>query len=253
MRYLNTIWIVAIFLLLFHAPLRGQKDAPAPISVEALLEQANTSYSRGAYEESIPIYLAVIERVGHSPAIHFNLGSAYARINDYGRAILHFQRARVLDPADGEILANLNHVYDLARLRPPERSALHIFSEFLHPDLWAWLGVTGFWACVGALCIPPLLKQPRRPAFGLAVACILLTGLSAAALAPKWNMRREAVVVTEGARLKIAPTESSPLLVEVAVGETLNILRRERGHFYVDNNRTQPGWISAAAIEPVIP
>ena len=253
MNKLNTIPCFLLVLWLSVASALFAQQSPPALSVNELFQQANALYSEGQFEAAIQAYEAVLDRGAHSAAIHFNLGSAHAQIENYGEAILHFKKARLLDPANGEILANLNHTYDLARLRQPDRSTLLVFSDLMHPDIWATLAILAFWSLMGFLCIPPLLKRSRPPAWISASACAVLFAICVTALVPKWSIDQTAVVISRNAALKIAPTESSPLLIELPTAETVLIKRSERGHFFVENERSQPGWIAADQIKPLIP
>lgn len=252
MRIFNTSMLLLLLLAPAGAVAQDGESPPDARTPEELFEQANAFFSRGQYAEAVPLYRAVLERAGHSAAVHFNLGSAYARQEAYGLAVLHFERARAMDPADGEIRANLEQVHELARMRPPERSALLAFSELAHPNTWTLLGTVAFWGMLGLLCIPPWVGKRRRPFYGLAAGALCVCVLSALAVAPKWDLTRRGVVVESAAPLKVAPTESSPLLRELPEGAVLVFSRKDRGHYYVMDDRRQSGWVETSAFIPIV-
>lgn len=53
---------------------------------------------------------------GYSAATLYNLANAYARAGKPGFAVLNYERAKLLDPNDPDIEANLNHVREASGL-----------------------------------------------------------------------------------------------------------------------------------------
>src|SRR5262245_59003220 len=70
-------------------------------------EQANRLYEEGKYTEAICLYEATVRAGRHSPGVFFNLGNAYFKSGELGRAIYNFRRAEALAPRDPDIQANL--------------------------------------------------------------------------------------------------------------------------------------------------
>ena len=105
-----------------------------------LMAEANTLYERGEYAGAAQQYEALLDQ-GYSDAVlYYNLGNAYFKNDDLGRAILNYLRAEELAPRDADIQANL----DFASSRAVDRV------ESQGASLFA--GVSGFargWATVG--------------------------------------------------------------------------------------------------------
>lgn len=68
---------------------------------------ANSLYANGRYAEAAQSYEQLIAQGVADSAIYYNLGSAYFRQGDVGRAILNYRRAAELNPRDADIQANL--------------------------------------------------------------------------------------------------------------------------------------------------
>ena len=60
------------------------------------------------YTEAISNYEAVLDQGFESAQLYYNLGNAYFNINMLPAAILNYERAKVLAPADADIDFNLN-------------------------------------------------------------------------------------------------------------------------------------------------
>ena len=74
------------------------------------VSSADSAYNAGNYLEAIQIYQEVAEEYGVSAALLYNLGNAYMQQDDYGNAMVCYQRAKKLDPGNKQINANLNYL-----------------------------------------------------------------------------------------------------------------------------------------------
>ena len=82
-------------------------------------ERANADFEEGRFEEAAAAYEELLDSERPRLAVLQNLGSAYFRSGDVGRAILAFERALLLKPGDPDLRANLKLVRDEAAVFPP--------------------------------------------------------------------------------------------------------------------------------------
>src|SRR4029077_15575700 len=74
---------------------------------ETDFNKANAEYAAGHFKEAIELYDKVITS-GHASAnVFYDLGNAYFRARDLGRAILNYERALALDRHHPETRANI--------------------------------------------------------------------------------------------------------------------------------------------------
>lgn len=92
-RLFNTI-----FAFLFTVTLFAQED---------LLRKANEMYTQEKFTEAIEVYNQLLETNLESPEVYFNLGNAYYKTNQFPKAILNYERAKLLAPEDEDINFNL--------------------------------------------------------------------------------------------------------------------------------------------------
>jgi tetratricopeptide (TPR) repeat protein len=79
---------------------------------EEIFYEANQEYRQGKFEEAIEGYQHLI-RTGHdAPRIQYNLGNSWFRLNQLGRAILAYERARMGMPRNADLNYNLAHARD---------------------------------------------------------------------------------------------------------------------------------------------
>jgi hypothetical protein len=81
---------------------------------------------------------------GYSAASLYNLANAYARAGKPGFAVLNYERARLLDPTDADIDANLRQVRTAAGIPPESRGRLDRLARIAAPPILAWVGALGF-------------------------------------------------------------------------------------------------------------
>ena len=85
-------------------------QAPSPTD---LMAEANAQYERGEYADAAQQYESLIDSGYEDAVLYYNLGNAYFKNGDLGRAVLNYLRAEELSPRDSDIRANL----ELARGR----------------------------------------------------------------------------------------------------------------------------------------
>ena len=85
-------------------------QSPSPTD---LMAEANAQYERGEYADAAQQYEALIDSGYEDATLYYNLGNAYFKNGDLGRAVLNYLRAEELSPRDADIRANL----ELARGR----------------------------------------------------------------------------------------------------------------------------------------
>ena len=112
MKRLRRHIIVSLAALAGLAAVVGVALAQAPSPTE-LMAEANAQYERGEYADAAQQYEALIDGGYEDATLYYNLGNAYFKRGDLGRAVLNYLRAEELSPRDADIRANL----DLARGR----------------------------------------------------------------------------------------------------------------------------------------
>lgn len=75
--------------------------------MERLFTQGNTLYQEGKYQEALEFYKKIIDSGYESGPAYYNMGNCYYKIQDTGKAILHYERARKFIPGDEDLKANL--------------------------------------------------------------------------------------------------------------------------------------------------
>jgi tetratricopeptide (TPR) repeat protein len=223
----------------------------------AAFDQANRLYEQGQFTNAATAYQNLI-RAGHDSAtLYFNLGNAWFKAGEAGRAILNYRLAERLAPRDPDIRANLRLTRDLVHGQPlpPPPWWRRLSRRF---TLNEWAGATGaaLWLCFGALVLGELRADRRRLARRWAAGFGLVALLAGGALWGQWLERRlrvEAVVIAKQAVVRYGPLEVSPELQKVEDGAELEVLDQKDGWLQVGGLARGTGWIRQSEVLLVPP
>lgn len=106
------LWAIILVLAILAPAASSTAD-----EVASLFAQGNQLYTSGDYRGAIRAYEAIIDKGYESWEVYYNLGNAYYKSGQLGRAILNFERALRLNPRNEDIRYNL----ELANLKVVDR------------------------------------------------------------------------------------------------------------------------------------
>ncbi|MEM7034888.1 MAG: SH3 domain-containing protein [Chloroflexota bacterium] len=115
-------------------------SAQSPTSTD-LMQQANQLYEESKFYDASLIYQDLVDQGFEDGALFYNLGNAYFKQEDWGRAILNYRRAQRLLPRDSDIQTNLY----FARLQTADQieGDSQVFSQiFRLSERWLTLNET---------------------------------------------------------------------------------------------------------------
>jgi len=249
-------WRGAVIVLLFAAVLATPAHAESP--EEAFL-RAGRAYDAGRYDEAAAAYEELLARGVVDSRVEFNLGNAEFRRGRIGSAILHFERARRLDPADPEIRANLAfahaHAGETGEAGEDASGALAWVRgavEGQGPARLAWIALALFWLVCAVLAWGLAEPGRFRAAHGWSLAALLV---ALAVALGTWYLTHQrlvahqvAVVIVPQASVLAGPAENNAQLATVPEGLELEVWgeRPEWVNVRLPNNVS--GWIDRNAV-----
>ena len=230
---------------------------------ESLFAEGNRLYQEGDFAAAAASYGAVVESGFESAEVYYNLGNAHFRLGETARAVLNYERAARLDPANGDIRANLALVNQRLQDRIEPLPRFWLLSAF---DWWMGLIPGGLlqvlvavgYLLLGASVVLIVLRRPagwraplRRFAYCAAVATALL---GATLLVRETGLGRpeEAVVMVGEARVLSAPSEEGGLTVfTLHEGTTVRIDRRAGDWVEIVLADGKVGWLPLEVLEVI--
>jgi len=252
--------ILAFLILLMTSSLALAQSPASP--TEAMLV-ANQRYETGNYSEAIAGYEAIITAGVRNSDVYYNLGNAYFKQGDMGRAILNYRRAQQLDPPDADIAANLA----LARTQtvdklevPPEGvlvNIVEIAEEWLTLNQAAMLALSLWLLMCIAFIVAIFQPRWRRLSAGIMaiLAVFLLIGLIS--MANRLYKETEAppvVIIAPEVDVTSGPGGGDQYLVEFELhaGAEVRLLESRVGWRRITLPGNLEGWVPSEAVEPVI-
>lgn len=229
--------------------------APAPASHhEATFTKANADYAAGQFADAIRGYETLVRQGQWNAALFYDLGNAYFRKGDPGRAILNYERALALDPTQAEAKANLQLVRDKARALELPATWIETQLRFLTRDQYTWIAAAAFWGAAAILCG---LYFARRRAVVWIFALILLGAISGAAAFAIYTLEMGsagadlAIVTRKNVQARLATAESSGTVLLLPPGSEIKILSTRGEWCYATLPNDLHGWIPAQSAERV--
>lgn len=224
---------------------------PAAAGQPTLFAQANQAYLKGAYARAAQLYR---EQVRQGPAdadLFYNLGNAYYRLHDWGRARAAYERARMLAPRDADLANNLALLKTkLVDREPPEGSFQRLSELFTHNELAVLC--SGFWFLSVGLLIWGVKRRHELilwAAAGAACGLLLFGGLLARRLVA--DSHGYAVVIPARVLLKNGPGRDYTDSIPLHAGTEVRILRSDGDWLEVAALERVRGWVRSEVVEQV--
>jgi tetratricopeptide (TPR) repeat protein len=231
----------------------------APTTPQTTFFHANAAYRDGRYAEAATEYEHIRASGFASGNVYFNLGNAYFKAGDSGRAILNYERAERMLPRDPDVAANLTYARSVTgadACRPPrwQRLVFPLADQLPRRQL-GWLLSGCFTAVMLALAAYRL--SPRRPRWLLytATAMSVALAVSAASAARQvyaQDWLRTAVVVADGeTSARFEPTPSGTVHFALKQGTRVQLDDTRDGWTQVTRCDGRRGWVESTSVEPL--
>jgi len=249
--------LVAASLLVVALATATHATAPAE-TPNTIFFHANALYGEERWAEAAAEYERVVAAGWESGNLYFNLGNAWFRAGDVGRAMLDYERARRLIPRDPDLHANLSYARELAgstgedavwaRLLFPlagraTTDELLGVASALYVALMALLTV--------ALFVPVAAPSARWAAAVAGVALVVVLSSAGWRLAtldlPAWAV----VVAHDEATVRFEPSAGGTAHFQAKPGTVVRVLGAREGWAQVERGDGRRGWVEQAAVATI--
>lgn len=234
-----------------------------------LAAQADSAYAADNFTLAEQLYLESIRRDGTSTTIFYNLGNAYYRQGNLGKAIVNYERALKLDPTNADARANLDFVRTKITDRQIDQGSImdtlwqSVVCMF-RADTWAWIAVVLFalfLAGAFTYILSNVVMVRKLSFFGGIVVFILCAAavIVSFAAANRISDNRYAIILPPSAQLSTTPrsarsaSEEAFLLHEGTKVEIVDsISTQAEGKWYeVKVGQRERAWIKADETERI--
>lgn len=218
----------------------------------ALLSSAKKAYDKAEYENAIADYQKIVASGEVSSELYYNLGNAYYKNNEIGKAIYNYQLAHKLNPSDEDIKHNLTiankRTVDQIEIKENyfakniESGILHIFST----TGWAWFSIISLFLGMLFFVLFRISTGMRKLHFWLGsfsvLVCLLSFILGSFALDEITSHKNAIVLEKEVAALSMPVAESKEQF-KLHEGAKVAVLESNTEWTSIQLDNGNEGWI----------
>lgn len=216
--------------------------------------KANKEFAAGDFDSAARSYEELVRSGKDTPNLFYNLGNAYFRKKDFGRAILNYERTLALDPRHPEAQANLRIARDEARALELVPTKMERLFAVATPNQYVAATAIAFW--ISAFSIFALIFYSRRNFRVIALLFLsslifALTAVAAWELERGKNGRGLAIVTAENADARLATADTANRVLALPAGSEIRILSERGDWIYAALPNNLRGWMPAKSAEHV--
>lgn len=270
--YLNRImlWFSFFVLSLFlkssaHATLSQQEISELFTQANEMFHQANTAAAgdsekaKDLYLKSIMRFEKIIKEGGvQNGELYYNIGNAYFRMKDLGRAILNYRRAYQFLPNDPNLQQNLSYARKLRKDKVEETQKTKVFKSlfFWHYDISTSVRILLFSiAFIITWGMAAVRIYFRKPFFrwGGFVSAVIALLLASSLLVEGYTQRmlRPGVIIDEEitARKGNSKTYEPSFTEPLHAGLEFNLIEERGNWYFIELSDSRKCWVPKESTE----
>ena len=228
-------------------------------SANPLLQKAEKAYDSKKYKDAIESYEKLIKEGYTSYQLYFNLGNAYYRNNDLGKAIYYYELARKVEPNDEDVRINLGiaSAKTIDKIDSKENFFItavktNLLSSFT-TRTWAWLTILSLaGACIlFFLFISSNVLIIKRISFLL--SCLLLISfvttyfLGYSAVKARYE-NKFAIILSKEIRIMNEPTAMAKMKFALHEGTKIRVVENNGDWLLIKLDNGNEGWVKVTDV-----
>ena len=216
--------------------------------------KANQQFAQGHFKDAIAGYEGLVRTGQASANVFYDLGNAYFRTGDFGRAILNYQRTLALERHHPEATANVQIARDEARALEMQPGRAERYLHFASINQYTITAAVSFWIAV--FCLAASIFARRRSAMLILVSicCLLALAISVFGI---YTLDRGtkgqalAIVTGKNVQARLATADTAKSVLALPPGSEIKILSTRGDWTYAALPNDLRGWIPAKDAERV--
>jgi tetratricopeptide (TPR) repeat protein len=233
----------------FIAILCGAVSAASSFAqAEGDFTKANQEYAEGHFKEAISGYEALVRAGQWSANLFYDLGNAYFRVGDFGRAILNYERAIALERHHPEATANLQIARDEAHALELQQSLPERYLQFASINEFSIAAAIAFWLAVLEIVMLIFARRRSAPLIATLIFCLLVSAVAVYAvytLERGSNGSALAIVTGKNVQARLATADTANSVLALPPGTEVKILSTRGDWIYAALPNNLRGWIPA--------
>src|SRR5919204_2364363 len=139
---------------------------------DADFTKANQDYAQGHFKEAISGYEALVRAGEWSANLFYDLGNAYFRTSDFGRAILNYERALALERHHPEGTANLQIARDEAHALELQQAWQERYLQFASINQFNIAAAVAFWLGIFGVVAYIFARRRSVALIAMSICCL---------------------------------------------------------------------------------
>ena len=220
----------------------------------AQFAKANQEYAAGDFKAAIEDYEELVRSGQDTPNLFYNLGNAYFRQNNFGLAILDYERALALEPHHPEAQANLRVARDEARALELMPNRWERGFAVANENQYALTAAVAFWIGLFSIAIFIFARGRSRSAVALSILSLSIFGITIFAtyeLSHGKNGPGLAIVTGDNVEARLATADNASSILALPPGSEIKVLSERGDWIYAALPNDLRGWIPAKSAERV--
>ena len=220
--------------------------------------EGNEAYEAGSYEAAIQAYSSVVANGEHSAELYYNLGNAYYRNQQIGKAIWAYESALKIDPDHEDALFNLKHVnaQTVDRISTERRGFGHwikgiVYSEQI--NFWAIISISC--SFLFAISCAFFIFTPRRKTknLSLLLATVMLLAMFGSVFLASMHKDRltentAGVIIDKTIDVKVSPQVDAQTTFILSEGAKVDVLEKSSAEWVKIELNGNQGWLPTSSI-----
>jgi len=226
----------------------------------SLSKDAEAFYSKGNYGEALNSYLQIYDEGKMSADLYYNIANCYYKLGKNSKAILFYERAKLLRPNANIINYNLKmakaHIVDKIESVPVFFATrwVRYFENYFTADVWAYIAVVLFllFLFMAGCFFYSSSVRLKRNGFGIAVVALFLTICSTVFASHQYHMlndKNSAIIMAPSVTVKGSPADSGTDLFLIHEGLKVNVKENVSGWYNIRLEDGNEGWVEANSLE----
>lgn len=251
------LYIILFFLSISYTDASNLQD-----TIKIWMDEGNTAYQNKNYQSAIEYYLNIVDKNYEHEFLYYNLGNAYFKNEELGKAVLWYERALKLSPGNEDIQHNLAFVNQ--KLEDKIEIIPELFftkwyrsiSSSWTPKQWGILTIAAFIVLLTALLLFLFSRYNRiRSTSVYLVILSFIVFISSLVFAIQTTRNQEdqseAIVLKSITNGKSTPNETGTDLFVIHEGLKVKITDQLNEWVEIKLPNGEKGWVEYSALEKI--
>jgi tetratricopeptide (TPR) repeat protein len=221
--------------------------------------KAEKAYSNKDYKQAIALYESILKEGTTSYKLHYNLGNAYYKNNELGKAIFNYELANKLQPNNKDVKMNLKIANEKTIDKIESKENFFIIAiksglvNALSTNGWAWFSIFSLIACLSFAFMFFVSNQLLLKRFGFffsgisLIVFIATMVLGFSALDDKQELNF-AIVTNRESKIREEPNVTSKSKFSLHEGTKVSVLESNPEWTNIKLENGNEGWIKTTEV-----